>query len=79
MLSQHRSERNKRARQELNEAALRTLWNPDDLGHYEGQWIAFQQGVLESSESLPRLIEQLSSRDEAGDPIFAFVTFRLRA
>ena len=65
-----------------DENSLRSQWNPEVLGDYEGQWIAFRQdvGVLESHRSLYELSEPYRDAIREGDgPLFAFVTFKVRA
>ncbi len=66
---------------EADEAMLRDVWNPETLGHYEGQWIAFRNGeVLQSSPDLGEVSEgYLGEIHEGNGPLFAFVTFLARA
>lgn len=65
---------------DADEDLLRTQWNPEDLGRYEGQWIAFREGVIGSHESLYALSEPyLNAIREGNGPLFAFVTFKTRA
>jgi len=64
-----------------DEALLWSQWNRESLGHYEGKWIAFREGSdIESHESLDALSERYSGQIREGTgPIFAFVTFKIRA
>jgi hypothetical protein len=66
---------------DADENFLWNQWDPEVLGKYEGQWIAFQDGrVLESHESLSELSERyMNAIPEGNGPLFAFVTFKVRA
>lgn len=65
---------------EQDEELLWKKWNREDLGEYEGKWIAFRGEVLESHESLEALSESYSRDIEEGNgPLFAFVSFEIRA
>ena len=65
---------------DADENLLRSQWNPEVLGEYEGQWIAFRDGVLGSRKSLYELSEPyMSAIREGNGPLFAFVTFKVRA
>lgn len=65
---------------EADENALRRIWNRETLGQYEGKWIAFRERVLASDEDLLIVSEQFTSQMREGDgPLFAFVTFQVRA
>lgn len=64
----------------IDEELLRKQWNREALGEYEGRWIAFRGGVLSSHESLYTLTEEyLEDMANHRSPIFAFVTFEVRA
>ena len=65
---------------QTDEELLRQQWNPETLGRYEGQWIAFRDGVISSHQELAVLSERyLGDIREKRGPLFAFVSFRLRA
>lgn len=65
---------------ETDEALLLSMWNQENLGQYEGKWIAFREGVLASSESLRTISEEfLNQRRQGNAPLFAYVSFRARA
>lgn len=66
---------------EADEAMLREQWSLDRLGPYEGQWIAFRNNeVLLSSPNFGVLSERyLDEIFEGNGPLFAYVTFKVRA
>ena len=65
---------------ENDEAMLRRIWNRETLGKYEGQWIAFREGVLASNENLLIVSEPYLSEIHDGEgPLLAYVTFLVRA
>lgn len=66
---------------EADETALRKRWSSEELGEYEGRWIASRAGeVLDHSPSLNEVMERFASEIEYGEgPLFAYVTFRARA
>jgi hypothetical protein len=61
-------------------AALRSIWDPQYLGHYDGKWIAFRSQFplsdLPNNLYLQPLLEGFQQDIESGNPpIFAYVTF----
>ena len=64
-----------------DEVRLREIWSPENLGDYEGHWIAFRNGeVLHNDPSLDRVSESfLGDIREGNGPLFAYVTFLARA
>jgi hypothetical protein len=65
---------------DIDERLLRSVWSRENLGNYEGRWIAFRDGVIGSNESLPNLAEPYLKDIREGDgPLFAFVSFQVRA
>ncbi len=65
---------------EEDASALRRQWNPDTLGRYEGEWIAFRGKVRANHPRLDYLLEQFAGEIREGSgPIFAYVTFAVRA
>lgn len=62
-----------------DEVELWKIWNRENLGDYEGKWIAFSGKVLAKADDLPELSRQFEDRIKKDDsPIFAFVTFEIR-
>lgn len=61
--------------------SLADLWSEEFLGAYEGSWIAFQDGVvMDSDQSLEKLSRKYKEQIREGiGPVFAFVTFGIRA
>jgi hypothetical protein len=64
-----------------DEDLLRARWSPDGLGQYEGEWIAFREGdVRMHHPALAPLLQEFRGGIADGrSPIFAFVTFDVRA
>lgn len=62
-----------------DEDLLLSQWNPNQLGQYEGQWIAFRGQVIGNSESLYALAKDfLEEINEGNGPLFAYVSFKVR-
>lgn len=57
------------------ETSLLANWSAERLGIYEGQWIAWTGDVIDQSNELAVLLARF--RDER--PLFAFVSFKVRA
>jgi len=65
---------------ENDEAMLRRIWNRENLGKYEGQWIAFRERVLASDENFAVVSDKYVHEIREGKgPLFAYVTFQVRA
>jgi len=58
---------------------LRQRWTVEQLGSYEGKWIAFQNGeVRGNGTDLANLSSQFANDVPNGKgPLFAFVTFKV--
>jgi hypothetical protein len=63
-----------------DEAALRKLWETEKLREFDGKWIAFRQESIRAASELGPLLEEYAGAIREGTaPIFAFVSFDLRA
>lgn len=63
-----------------DEASLLAVWNKESLGQYEGQWIAWRGGVQMSHAELSAMTNEFRSAIQQGNgPLFAFVSFKVRA